>query len=195
MLGTELHKCLAQLLRYIAPFAISPHGTRLMNKLRAELDEADKASTWIDATRATDLMLTPAPVKLPATSALRRMVSRDPLLGPLLSAVMDDSVAVSVSNAQLPGLPLVMVNTSFEGLTGYTADEVIGLNCRFLQCPQSEPKAILAITEALREQRRCEVRITNRRKDGSLFVNLLSMQVITCLLLTVTCTLYIVHSL
>jgi PAS domain S-box-containing protein len=97
-------------------------------------------------------------------------------VGPLLSAAIDDSVAVAVSDAQLPGFPLVMVNRAFEALTGYAAGEILGSNCRFLQCEQSESQAIAQLADALRQQRPCEVRITNRRKDGSFFVNLLAMR-------------------
>ena len=96
-------------------------------------------------------------------------------VGPLLSATIDDSVAVAVSDAQLPGFPLVMVNRAFEALTGFFAGEILGRNCRFLQCHNTEPDAVQQMVKALRSQQPCEVRITNQRKDGSLFINLLTL--------------------
>ena len=48
-----------------------------------------------------------------------------------------------------------------------------GRNCRFLQCHMTEPEAVEAMAMALRTQQPCEIRITNQRKDGSIFVNLL----------------------
>jgi PAS domain S-box-containing protein len=85
-------------------------------------------------------------------------------------------MAIAVSDAQAPGLPLVMVNRAFESLTGYSAGEVLGYNCRFLQCAQSEPDVQAKLVDALRSMKPIDVRITNRRKDGSLFINLLSMR-------------------
>ena len=107
--------------------------------------------------------------------ALKRFGSHFFWYDPLLSATIDDSVAVAVSDAQLPGFPLVMVNRVFETLTGFTAGEVLGRNCSFLQCQETERHVIRDMSAALRSQTPCEVRVTNRRKNGSIFINILTL--------------------
>lgn len=40
---------------------------------------------------------------------------------------------ITISDPSLPDNPLIYVNKGFEELTGYTAREVLGKNCRCLQ--------------------------------------------------------------
>ena len=39
---------------------------------------------------------------------------------------------ITIADAEQPDRPLIYVNKGFELLTGYTADSVLGSNCRFL---------------------------------------------------------------
>ena len=67
------------------------------------------------------------------------------------------------------------VNPAFESLTGYTKEEVIGQNCRFLQGPDTEPETVNKIQNAIKEQQEIQVVLKNYRKDGSWFWNQLSL--------------------
>jgi len=67
--------------------------------------------------------------------------------------------------------PIVYANPGFERTTGYSADEVIGHNCRFLQGPETDETALVEIRAALREQRPTQIILKNYRKDGSTFWN------------------------
>ena len=71
--------------------------------------------------------------------------------------------------------PIVRVNPAFLAMTGYSENEVIGRNCRFLQGPATDPQAVAQIRSAIRrgEPTRCE--LLNYRKDGSTFWNQLVM--------------------
>ncbi len=71
--------------------------------------------------------------------------------------------------------PIVLANKAFLDLTGYSAEEVIGRNCRFLQGHGTSPEAVEQIRQALREERDFEIEILNYRKDGSAFWNQLSI--------------------
>ncbi|MDB5306593.1 MAG: domain S-box protein [Gemmataceae bacterium] len=71
--------------------------------------------------------------------------------------------------------PVVYANPGFERLTGYTAAEVIGRNCRFLQGKDTDPEAVALLRRAIDGGRACEVEILNFRKDGSPFWNQLSV--------------------
>merc|ERR1711881_780233 len=59
--------------------------------------------------------------------------------------------------------------------TGYTQQEAIGKNCRMLQGPLTEPRALSQLITAIRKHELCSVTITNVRKDGSAFPNHLSL--------------------
>ncbi|KQY41459.1 MULTISPECIES: HWE histidine kinase domain-containing protein [Rhizobium/Agrobacterium group] len=76
-----------------------------------------------------------------------------------------------VVDARAPDQPIVLANSAFLKLTGYTADEVIGRNCRFLQGQGTSPLAIAAIRSAIREEREVTVEILNYRKGGAPFWN------------------------
>jgi PAS domain S-box-containing protein len=82
---------------------------------------------------------------------------------------------ITIADARLPGRPLIYVNEGFERLTGYSADEALGRNCRFLQGRGSDPETVESIRRALRDERDCTVEILNFRKDGTPFWNRLSI--------------------
>src|SRR4028119_2236013 len=82
---------------------------------------------------------------------------------------------IVISDAREPDMPIIYVNPAFERLTGYTAAEVIGRNCRFLQGNNTEQPALDKLRSALREGRSCTVILSNYRKDETLFWNELSI--------------------
>jgi len=70
---------------------------------------------------------------------------------------------------------ITYVNLAFLNMTGYTENEVIGENCRFLQGPDTELDKILLIKQAVKEKREAQLIIKNYRKDGSWFWNRLTL--------------------
>jgi phosphoserine phosphatase RsbU/P len=82
---------------------------------------------------------------------------------------------ITIADARLPDMPLIYVNPAFEQVTGYSREEALGYNCRFLQGPDTDPKAAETIRKAIREQRGCVVEILNYRKDGTPFWNRLTI--------------------
>jgi PAS domain S-box-containing protein len=78
---------------------------------------------------------------------------------------------IVVADARAPDQPIVLANSSFLELTGYSAEEVIGRNCRFLQGEGTSPLAVAAIRSAILEEREATVEILNYRKDTSPFWN------------------------
>jgi len=98
----------------------------------------------------------------------------------ILSELKDRALAatsegITISDPSLPDNPLIYVNSGFEAMTGYTAQEVLGKNCRFLQGPLTGREASEEIRAAIAEDRPCVVEILNYRKDGSTFWNRLSI--------------------
>ena len=71
--------------------------------------------------------------------------------------------------------PIVLANKAFLQLSGYTAEEVVGRNCRFLQGEETSPEAVAEIRRAVEKEQELEIEILNYRKDGSAFWNQLSL--------------------
>ena len=85
------------------------------------------------------------------------------------------SDAVLVADMRLRGHPIVHVNQAFEELTGYSAAEAIGKNCRYLQGSDRLQPEIAEIRAALAEDRECSVTLRNYRRDGTMFRNALRL--------------------
>ena len=60
-------------------------------------------------------------------------------------------------------------------MTGYSREEVLGKNCRFLQGKDTDPAAVQRIRAAIQEGRNCSERLLNYRKDGTPFWNHLTI--------------------
>jgi len=95
------------------------------------------------------------------------------LLYPGLETSICSAVVVDV---QQPGQPLIYVNSAFERLTGYGAEEVLGRNCRFLQREDrnQESRALLGL--AIKTGQPTTTLLRNYRKDGSRFQCELTLQ-------------------
>eukprot|EP01032_Pedospumella_encystans_P023240 gene23240-26308_t len=96
-----------------------------------------------------------------------------------LVAVVEDlplCVAISSADEKNKGFPLIYVNKAFEKMTGYSRMEILNQNCRFLQSARTERSQIERLSEALRLAKPVKVAITNVRKDGTEFGNLLAMK-------------------
>lgn len=70
---------------------------------------------------------------------------------------------------------LIYANPAFERLTGYSLDDVLYQDCRFLQGDDRDQLSRTRIRKALAEGRPCREVLRNYRKDGSLFWNELSI--------------------
>jgi diguanylate cyclase (GGDEF)-like protein/PAS domain S-box-containing protein len=81
------------------------------------------------------------------------------------------TAGVTIADATLPDMPLVYVNPAFERMTGYTRQEVIGRNCRFLQGTDRDQPALADLRRAMREGIAMTTLLRNYRKDGSAFWN------------------------
>jgi len=85
-------------------------------------------------------------------------------------------MSVVISNPALPDNPMIYVSETFERQTGYSSDEAIGKNCRFLQGADTNPHAVQAIREALLAETTFTIDILNYRKDGTPFMNRLRIR-------------------
>lgn len=89
----------------------------------------------------------------------------------LKAMIATSPIAAVISDPRRPDNPIVECNDAFVALTGYSAAEIIGQNCRFLTGPGTEAELSEQLRSAIREQRPVLVEILNYKKDGTPFRN------------------------
>ena len=86
-------------------------------------------------------------------------------------ALVASSISFTISDPRRPDDPLVWVNPAFERMTGYSAAEIVGRNCRLLQGAGTDRAAVARVREALQKGEGVRAELLNYRKDGSPFWN------------------------
>eukprot|EP01082_Thalassiosira_pseudonana_P014350 g12937.t1.1.5e17418b g12937 g12937.t1 contig7:499798-500802(-) len=89
----------------------------------------------------------------------------------LMSALSGSQQNFAISDPSLPDNPIVYVSQGFLDLTGYTLDQVLGRNCRFLQGPGTDQAAVDVIRKGVREGVDTSVCLLNYKADGTPFWN------------------------
>ena len=89
----------------------------------------------------------------------------------LMSALTSGQQNFVLSDPRLPDNPIVFATPGFYKLTGYTQEQVLGRNCRFLQGPGTDPKAVDIIRKAIATGSDCTTCILNYKADGTPFWN------------------------
>ncbi len=90
-------------------------------------------------------------------------------------AVRNLTGGVVISDPNLPDNPLVYANDSFYRMTGYSSEEVVGKNCRFLQGVGTTQEIVNDMREAIKNRQPFNGILLNYRKDGTPFINELSI--------------------
>ncbi|KAJ5110775.1 White collar 1 protein [Penicillium argentinense] len=99
---------------------------------------------------------------------------------------VDLSCAFVLCDITKPDHPIVYVSEAFERLTGYTRNEIIDRNCRFLQGPDGKVGAgekrsfvdgqtVHRLRSTIQDRTEIQASIINYRKGGQPFVNLITM--------------------
>jgi PAS domain S-box-containing protein len=137
-----------RLVGVLAMFSRTPIGTATFDHLAAV---ADLIAQFVERKRAEELL---------------RLRDR---------AIQAASQGIVITDPSRPGNPIVYASPGFERLTGYSAAEAMGKNCRFLQGPETDPTTVTTIREAVGASRSCAVELVNYRKDGTPFWNALAV--------------------
>ncbi|WP_165850782.1 PAS domain-containing protein [Chryseobacterium sp. 5_R23647] len=88
-----------------------------------------------------------------------------------LQALNSAKSGIIITDNKQPDNPIIYCNKSFEEITGYTHNEIIGHNCRFLQAQDRTQPEREMIKDAVKKGKECQLEIRNYRKNGTLFWN------------------------
>ncbi|VVP34658.1 Blue-light photoreceptor [Pseudomonas fluorescens] len=89
----------------------------------------------------------------------------------------NDGVVIAEKEGEHDNI-LIYVNPAFERLTGYTSEEILYQDCRFLQSGDRDQEALTVIRNALSNGGSCREILRNYRKDGTPFWNELSLSTV-----------------
>jgi PAS domain S-box-containing protein len=114
-------------------------------------------------------------LKLLEKKSMTLILSKDSGIIPqVLTAILDHCVnGVTLSDPDLTDCPIVYANKSFEDLTGYGQEEIIGRNSRFLDGEDTDKVELNRMRESLKKHETVKVTLKSYRKDGSAFYNLM----------------------
>jgi len=94
----------------------------------------------------------------------------------ILTQILDGSVnGITLSDPDQDDNPIVYANKAFELITGYSNEETVGRNCRFLHDQDKDQEELQQIRDAVKNAKPVEVTLKNFRKNGDLFYNRLSI--------------------
>lgn len=135
------------------------------------VDELEKSTMTLN--RICELM---------TKDAVCSLLEEDQWLGPLFTTLDKFPVCICVSTASKsrPGFPIIYANKEFEKVTLYKNDDIQGLKCGFLQenveLSLLQQDQIKKVSLALKCAMPVRAVLTNRKKDGTIFKNLLSLK-------------------
>lgn len=96
----------------------------------------------------------------------------DPELNDYLFEVLDQAKnGITISDPNQEDNPLIYANKTFTNLFEYEFDDIIGLNCRFLQGEDREQTGIQKIRDAIKDEVPVTVVLRNYSKSGKLLYN------------------------
>ena len=88
----------------------------------------------------------------------------------MFCAVESARNGVVITDPNRPDNPIIYTNPAFTEITGYSAGEILGHNCRFLQGYDRQQPQLDEVRHALKEGLPVTVVLRNYKKDGSRFL-------------------------
>ncbi|WP_062017529.1 PAS domain S-box protein [Aureimonas sp. AU4] len=90
---------------------------------------------------------------------------------PFAAAVRATRMPMVITDPRQDDNPIVFANRAFMKLTGYERDEIVGRNCRFLQCMETNREDVSRIRQAIAARQPIEIELLNAKKSGETFWN------------------------
>lgn len=84
-------------------------------------------------------------------------------------AIASASNGIFITDPRQSTNPIIFCNAALEKITGYSSDELLRCNYKFLQGSDTDPNTIAELDEAMETSRECQVVLKSYRKDESYF--------------------------
>lgn len=145
---------------------LKDENEKLKNSIRSHL--GDQKAEAILSEKAKDGL--DADGLLASSQGIANKVLDDPDFS-FIKALQTAQQNFVVTDPSLPDNPIVYASQGFLNLTGYSLDQILGRNCRFLQGPETDPKHVERIRKAIEQGNDMSVCLLNYRVDGTTFWN------------------------
>ncbi|ABY30293.1 histidine kinase dimerization/phosphoacceptor domain -containing protein [Methylorubrum extorquens] len=89
--------------------------------------------------------------------------------GIFVDAVRLTRMPMIVTDATLPGNPIIFANQAFAELSGYSLEDLLGQDPHFMNGPETDPATVQEYEAAIRESRNATLEILQYCKDGKPF--------------------------
>ena len=166
------HRLLGRVCWELFPEATRTHGFRKLHEAMAENRSVDylefslRYGIWYEVTAYPQ----PDGLSIYFRDVTERVAAEEKLR--LHERAIEASVnAIIITTARRHKFSIVHVNPAFERITGYSAAEALGRNCRFLQGAEREEPELAVLRALLHGEKEGRVTLRNYRKDGTLFYN------------------------
>lgn len=93
----------------------------------------------------------------------------------LVKAISNSFEGIILTDPNQNDNPIVYANDAFCNMTGYTRDEVLGKNCRFLQGKDTDPNTLQQIARSVNCETGGIFQVYNYKKNGEGFWNRLAI--------------------
>lgn len=135
---------------------LKEENQKLRNAIKSHLgtDQAEKLFRQKGGSDAEGLVA--------STQGIANKVLDDPDFS-FIKALQTAQQNFVVTDPSLPDNPIVYASQGFLNLTGYSLDQILGRNCRFLQGPETDPKAVEHIRNAIEQGNDMSVCLLDRK--------------------------------
>jgi PAS domain S-box-containing protein len=89
----------------------------------------------------------------------------------LVNSIKQSQQSFIITDPSLQDNPIVYASTGFIELTGYSKNDILGRNCRFLQGPETDQTAVSTLRKAIANGDDVSVTFINYTADGTPFWN------------------------
>ncbi|UMY17499.1 PAS domain-containing protein [Methylobacterium organophilum] len=113
------------------------------------------------------------PTRIPTVTGTGPKPLKDRHADIFFAAVETTRMPMIVTDPYQPDNPIIFANNAFLRMTGYTVEELVGRNCRFLQGPETDQATLAEVRRAIQARKEIATEILNYRKDGTSFWNAL----------------------
>lgn len=103
------------------------------------------------------------------SSGYAKMLDREDFS--LIQSIQNSQQCFVITDPSLHDNPIVYASDDFLSLTGYTQEEVLGRNCRFLQGSETDPNKVATIRKSVEVGEDVNVTLVNYTSEGVPFWN------------------------